>query len=438
MSLRLSHRSNMAGLALLSSLGIQVVSVAHAAAQVTDAPTAAAPASPDPALPVASASPSPAPNGDAVDDPSPAASARPSPIPRPVDSSSCSDDWPAERERPKIIERFPKRGISGHVARLELSIEHLPGEIVFPAGLETMQMISGELSEERVALTEAQFKLPDPKSDVQPTLERPSDAAAGRVKTELSFPLIPLPKEAGRFELTLPRLPIAVARASGQVHTICTQPHVITVEDPLASEPNPAKKPDPNPRPQLEIWTSLRDAVLVASWLVPLVLVLVWLLYRYRDRFKKKPIPPPPIPPWERARGQLAHLESKGLLDRSEFEAYLDGVTDTLREYLGGRYGFEGLECTTRELLRQLGSRAPDFSEEQTVRTILQRADLVKFARRTPSEEECTEAMRITRRIIDVTVPTPSLDPRAQTGAAATPTAKSASPSSPREKEPKR
>lgn len=335
----------------------------------------------------------------------------------PADDGACKDDWPADRERPKLVQRFPKRGISGHIARLELDIEHLPGEVVFPAGLEAMQLMSGELTDERTRLTEAQFKLPSAKSEIKPTLERPKGDAQGRVKTLLSLPLIPLPDKAGRFELTLPRLPIAISRASGQVHTICTQPHVITVEDPLASEATPDKKPNPEPRSQLEIWTSLKNFVLTALWVLPLVLLLGWLLYRYRDAFKKKVVPPPPIPPWERARGQLLHLESRELLQAGEFEEYLDGVTDTLREYLGGRYGFDGLECTTRELLRQLGSRATDFSEEQLVRTILQHADLVKFARRTPSEDECRSAFAATKKIIDLTVPTPSLDPRAASAA---------------------
>lgn len=336
------------------------------------------------------------------------------PAAAPSEAGDCQDDWPTDRERPKLVERFAKRGTSGHVTRLELDIEHLPGEVVFPAGLEAMLLMSGELTQERERLTEAQFKLPNAKSEIKPTLQRPAKDAQGRVKTLLTFPLIPLPKEAGRFELTLPRLPISISRASGQVHTICTQPHVITVEDPLASEAAPDKKPNPEPRSQLEIWRSLRDGVLTALWVIPLVLLLGWLLYHYRAMFRKKVVPPPPIPPWERARGQLSHLESRGLLPAGEFEEYLDGVTDTLREYLGGRYGFDGLECTTRELLRQLGSRASDFSEEQLVRTILQHADLVKFARRTPSEDECKDACVATRKIIDLTVPLPSLDPRVQ------------------------
>lgn len=347
----------------------------------------------------------------------PVPSAEPSP-----DGEGCRDDWPTDRARPQLTERFPKRGVSGHVVRLELDVQHFPGELVLPAGLETMQMMLAEASDERQRLSEAKFKLPDPKSDVKPTLTRPAGAPSSgdgalqrgneRVTTKVTFPLIPLPAEAGRFELTLPRLPIAIARASGQVHTVCTQPHVITVEDPLASSANVEKKPNPEPRPQIEVWTALRDFVLHALWIAPLVLLAAGLLYRYRDRFKRRPAPPPPVPPWERARGQLSHLESKGLLSTGAFEEYLDGVTDTLREYLGLRYGFDGLECTTRELLRQLGTRASDFSEEQGVRTLLQRADLVKFARRAPSEEECRDAMLVTRRIIDVTTPAPSLDPR--------------------------
>jgi hypothetical protein len=99
----------------------------------------------------------------------------------------------------------------------------------------------------------------------------------------------------------------------------------------------------------------------------------------------------------------LRAIESAGLLQKHEYEEYLDRVSDTLRHYLGERYGFDGLESTTRELLRQMASRAPDFEHERTVRTILQRADLVKFARKLPSEDECREAFDETREIVQRT-----------------------------------
>jgi len=323
-------------------------------------------------------------------------------------SSSCVDTWPKDRARPRFVERFPKRGVSGHVAVLELDIEHLPGETVFPAGLNF-----NKSAEDAKPITDAEFAVVDRDSEVVPTMKR--EAADGKVTTSVRLPLIALPSEAGKKELTLPPLAIAVARASGQVHTICSQPHVITVEDPLASVAAPEAKADPEPRVQIEVWTLLRDIVLTLLLALPIAALVAWFLYRMRGKWRKAPPPPPPIPAWEVARSRLAALEARGLLRDGQFEEYLDEVCDALREYLGGRYGFYGLESTTRELLRLLNSRAPDFSEEQDVRTILQRVDLVKFARRIPSEEECEDAMRLIRRIIEKTVPSPVLDPRAST-----------------------
>lgn len=322
--------------------------------------------------------------------------------------SDCVDTWPEDRARPEFKEHFPIRGTSGHVSVLEVNVTHLPGEKVFPGGIALLSS-----SEESDGLKAAEFRFPDPKSLVKPSIVR-TEAKAGQNKasTKVLIPLIPLPSEAGRRELTLPRLPIAVSRASGQVHTICTNPHVITVEDPLASSPQAEAKDDPPARPQIEVWKTLRDAVLALLIALPVALLLAFAFFRFRKNFKRSAPPPPPRPPWEVAIARLDAIESKHLLEKEAYEQYLDEVSDALREYLGDRYGFDGLESTTRETLRQLALLAPDFDDERAVRTILQRADLVKFARRPPVAEECREAMSETRRMVRKTIVAPSLDPR--------------------------
>lgn len=324
------------------------------------------------------------------------------------EESGCVDTWPEDRARPAFKEHFPIRGTAGHVSVLEVTVSHLPGEKVFPGG---MALLSS--SDESEWLKAAEFRFPHPTSAVKPHIER-SEAPKGenQATTKVRVPLIPLPSEAGRKELTLPRLPIAVSRASGQVHTICTDPHVITVEDPLASSPQAEAKPDPPPRPQIEVWETLRDVVLSLLVALPIAALLAWAFFRLRNNFKRAAPLPPPRPPWEVAVAKLDAIDAKNLLQTEQYEQYLDEVSDALREYLGDRYGFDGLESTTRETLRQLVVLAPDFDDERAVRTILQRADLVKFARRPPVEEECREAMSETRRMVRKTVLAPSLDPR--------------------------
>lgn len=321
---------------------------------------------------------------------------------------SCQESFGEGRTRPQVRESFPARAHAGHATELELVIEHLPLETVLPAGLE----LTADSDEGR-AITSAHFQFPDPSSETKPVLERKEEG--GHVTTHLRLPLVPLPPAPGRLELTLPPLPIHIARPSGQVDTLCTTEHVITIEDPLAGSNQTELHPDPPPRPQREIWTTARDVTLGLLLALPLLLALLWLARKYAPSLRRKPAPPPPVSAWDAALASLARLEREGLLEKQQYEAYLDRVSDTLRAYLGDRYGAGGLEATTRETLRLLGERAPGFEFERQVRAILQRADLVKFARRIPEESECREAFVETKHIVQRTTPAPSLDPRAST-----------------------
>lgn len=101
-----------------------------------------------------------------------------------------------------------------------------------------------------------------------------------------------------------------------------------------------------------------------------------------KRRAARRP-PPPPRPPWEIALEALARLREERArgLDESAIEAWADAVSDVVREYLGARYGFDGLERTTDELVTTLKEREPSDARLETVRTFLRECDLVKFAK---------------------------------------------------------
>src|SRR5690606_37750065 len=119
---------------------------------------------------------------------------------------------------------------------------------------------------------------------------------------------VPLPKKPGRNELVLPPLPIAISRASGELMTLCTAPHPVTVEDPIANEPNPKPKQNPDPLRQREEWTAAKNAAIVASVALVLGALLAWLIGRWLKRPRPAPPPPPPRPPWEVAHEALFDL----------------------------------------------------------------------------------------------------------------------------------
>jgi hypothetical protein len=326
---------------------------------------------------------------------------------------SCTETFEPGQAKPELKDEFPLKGVAGHALELKLTVKHFAGESIFPGGIEFR--LEGD---EGAALTSAQFAFPAKESATQPKITT-RKLNAEQSESVITIPVLALPKEAGSRELTLPPLPVAVSRSSGQVGYLCTSPHVVFVDDPTANIPNATLKDPPGPLPQIELWEEARNAVLGALIVIPLALLLAWALIRMRGRWKKAPPPPPPIPPWIRAAQKLAAIEASGLLQAERFDEHLDQVSDVLREYLGARYGFDGLESTTPELLRQLQTRAPDFKMELEVRGILQRSDLVKFARRAPTEAECREAWIETRRMVERTTPAPSLDPRGTEAAGA-------------------
>lgn len=327
----------------------------------------------------------------------PAQPGSPSPLPAPDNSvtSTCVERIPAGKVPPKLSESFPSRGKSGHAATLTVKVTHLKGEQVLPGGF---RFAEGEGLE---ALKRAHLTLPDPEGPAGPVITRSSEGT----ETEVKLSLVPLPPEPGRHELTLPPLPISVARASGQVVTVCTKPHAITVEDPIANAPDPKPKPNPPPRRQLEEWELLK--LLVYGGLVALVVgvLAAWLFARWRKRPRAAPRPPPPRPAWEVALEELHDIRHAGLIRQQRFSEHYDRVSDAIRQYLGDRFGFDGLESTTREALTVLESVAPPIESMDKVQAFLRQADLVKFARLTPTEEECELALSRGEEIVRDTMP---------------------------------
>jgi hypothetical protein len=226
----------------------------------------------------------------------------------------------------------------------------------------------------------------------------------------LDVPLLALPSEPGRRMLDLPPVPISIARASGDVVTLCTKPHHLVVEDPTASTPGAHPRPNPPPRPQREEWVALERALSWGALGVGLGSVLAWLVYWWLRRPKPVPPPPPPRPAWDVALERLHEARHAGLLETQRFAEFFDRVNDAVRQYLGARFGFDGLESTTDETLAAL-RRLPHFGVPMPeIVGFLQQCDLVKFADLTPTLLECERALADAERVVRATAP--NLEPR--------------------------
>jgi len=332
------------------------------------------------------------------------------------DVGGCVESVPKGATKPILSETFPVRGTSGWAATLSVTVRHGKGERVLPAGLDLASAV-----EAKKYLQKAGFAIPDQDGGAAAHLwTEPEDKDRSYSVTHLELPLVVLPEKPGRNLMMLPPMPVAVARANGEIATVCTHPHQIGVEDPTANTPQAEPKRNPPPRPQREEWTALKKALLWGS--LGLLVGALLAFFGYKQLTKPKPPepPPPPRPPWEVALEKLDEVRHAGLLDALRHAEYFDRVNDAVRGYLGARFGFDGLESTSDEILTSLKKHAGGFVRMDTaselgaptpgipldeVRRFLAECDLVKFANLKPSPEQCGTALTVGEHIVRSTMP---------------------------------
>jgi hypothetical protein len=132
-------------------------------------------------------------------------------------------------------------------------------------------------------------------------------------------------------------------------------------------------------------WIALAVAALLSA-------LLWWAWWRYRNR------PIPPVDPYVRAQREFANVEARELIESGEAPEHLTRMVDVTREYLAARVPGIRRSDTTSELLRTMQPR--DGVEAELPR-LLERADLVKFARASVRAEEAGEAGKTAREIVD-------------------------------------
>lgn len=305
-------------------------------------------------------------------------------------ADECVERAFAPGERPKMTESAPASGYAGQAVHFRVTIPHGPGErAISPAAPDDGPMKT------------AGFGMPRPDAGTGIVITRAADGTSSVV----DIPVVLLPKQAGTVVQTLPTFGIKIARASGEVFTLCTATHAITVLDPTANTAHAMPRPNPPPLREREEWTALKDALKVIGIAVVAAVATALLLRSWKKRPKPVPPPPPPIPPWEVASKALAELRSGPLVAQHKFAEFADEATDILRRYIGARYGFDGLESTSDEIELLLRERAVGEVVRKRTREALAKADLVKFARATIGKDECESLASAIYQLIKDTTP---------------------------------
>lgn len=229
------------------------------------------------------------------------------------------------------------------------------------------------------------------------------------------------PEKAGRqrfvFELDLLALEsgpqsiapieLRVVTQQGFVGSVRTEGQTVSVGSALANEPDAKLKPETKPVVVMQDDFTLLYA-LAALVGAALVALLTWLVVRYlQRRVKPAPPPPPPRPPWEVAVEKLGDLRRRkqSMVEAGAAAQFVDEVSDVAREYLGARFGFDGLESTTDEALRLLKLHGCNAGLLQEVGSYLRRCDLIKFASVDPDRDEADLVFAKAHDIVQFSTP---------------------------------
>jgi hypothetical protein len=238
-------------------------------------------------------------------------------------------------------------------------------------------------------------------SELSRTLEE-KDLGDGRMRREFNLSIAAY--EPGTFEI--PSVELTYFGQDGSVKSVRTQALPVVITSLIANEPEPKLKENAGPLPVRQ-----RDYlfVYIAGGLVAAGLgAIVALVVRRRLRARKPAAPKaPPRPAHEVAMEKLDRLG--GLLAQGgDLRPFYFELSEAIREYLGGRFGFDSLEMTTEELVAAM-RRVPLDSARGVVGSEIEgwlsSCDLVKFAKVSPSTEQARGALETAIRMVAATRP---------------------------------
>ena len=171
-------------------------------------------------------------------------------------------------------------------------------------------------------------------------------------------------------------------------------------------------------KPSIEVPSSFQ----IPSWIWWLLLILgivAGLLFLIFRRQKKKAEEAQQIPPFEKAMMELEALDKSDLLQKQDYKNYYSRLTDSARRFIDEKVDDHAMERTTDELIELMEEKKKagklDLSKEtiNDFKAILKRADLAKFARVKPSDEDVkADRAKVEEVIVDTrdAIPPPTLE----------------------------
>ncbi|WP_020402987.1 hypothetical protein [Gracilimonas tropica] len=191
-------------------------------------------------------------------------------------------------------------------------------------------------------------------------------------------------------DVQIPPLEVTLISESDSV-ILKTQPVTLFFKNVVAEGDTTLKPMRPNFKFPKPWWPWILAAIALAAF-------LIW-WFKFRSQPESEPEKTavtiePFYNPLEALEKRLAEVkEHSNIAVTKDFKGFYSEVGDAIRAYFEELYNIPALESTSTELLRYLDAYGVDENLIEKTRTVLRKADLVKFAKFTPTLDDARNTL---------------------------------------------
>ncbi|MFQ5906691.1 MAG: hypothetical protein ACE5JA_08965 [bacterium] len=210
-----------------------------------------------------------------------------------------------------------------------------------------------------------------------------------------------VPFNVGR--VTVPPIKVLYETRTGLKGEVESGGSLIYVRSILPDEASDIRPLKPNVRAPSDLGSYILLGALLCL-LAAMVALAVRIAHRRRQKRPVARFTPPARPAHMIAFEEFERIASLNLLARGRFKEFYSMLSETVKRYVGNRYGFETPDLTTAELVREMSRREISSSVIGEFKGFLDRSDLVKFAKLVPPYDEMESAIDAGRELVRKTM----------------------------------
>lgn len=140
------------------------------------------------------------------------------------------------------------------------------------------------------------------------------------------------------------------------------------------------------------VWTDYLWVLWIVLGVVVLVLLIALIIIMVMRKKNKGYFFTPPVvlPPHTRALKELDKIKQSKIWQQNREKEFYTSVTDVLRKYILERFNINALEMTSGEIIEKVKNNTQIESDSavDNLQQVLQLADMVKFAKQKPLQDE--------------------------------------------------